>query len=65
VYGELTSAYEGYPVGALVVLGGGTLLAVGIGAGVLGSTQTKSDREWVLIEESLEKMRQHKEGAQQ
>lgn len=60
---EFQSPYEGYPVAALAAIGGGTLILVGAGAAVLGSVKTKADNEWQMIEESLEKIRQHKEGA--
>ncbi|MBD3243313.1 MAG: sodium-dependent transporter, partial [Chitinivibrionales bacterium] len=61
LYKEFRTPYEGYPVLALAVIGGGTLAAVLIGALVLGSIKTESDSEWRMIEESLEKMRLHKE----
>ncbi len=61
---EFRSPYEGYPVPALLLLGGGVLCFVAVGSLVLSTVKTSSDKEWQLIEESLEKMREHEEGVQ-
>jgi len=53
VIGEFKAPYEGYPVSALIALGGGALLMVVVGAIVLGSLRGKNDKEWRAIEECL------------
>lgn len=53
LWGEFTSAYEGYNVSALIILGGGSLLLVVAGAIALGSVKTRSDSEWTAIEAKL------------
>ena len=50
---EFQAPYEGYPILSLILLGGGTLLSIIIGAVVLGAKRTENDSEWEQIEKSL------------
>ncbi len=52
---EFQKPYGGYPVSALIYIGGGTILFATIASAILGTIRTKNDLEWKAIEERLEK----------
>ena len=48
---EFQKPYEGYPISALIIIGGGTLLFIFVVSAILGSFRTKDDPEMNAINE--------------